>query len=173
MSHEDLDVLEASIEQRPTKRTRYQTERIPILVFADNFWLLATSIRQLRSMCDKFMELLGKAGFGVDLAECCWSSTSKSNDAAALAMKNRWPELLSQPSRADTVTITRIARTDSFKALGCQISCSGDCTAEVQYRLARAWAVFAKHSSLVRSRGGSVLHRLCFLRRVLLLASSV
>ena len=50
VSHEDLEIMEASIKERPAKLTRCGTERTPLLLFADNFWLIATSTKQLRSM---------------------------------------------------------------------------------------------------------------------------
>ena len=73
IQHTDLAVLDASLTQRPWKQARREMERVPILVFADNFWLLATDPAQLQAMMKKFCELLHRAGLGTNLDECSWS----------------------------------------------------------------------------------------------------
>ena len=46
---------------QPTKRRMYDTLRVPILIFAGNIWILASSRRQLQSMIKRrFLELVSR-----------------------------------------------------------------------------------------------------------------
>eukprot|EP00969_Alexandrium_andersonii_P349396 15430916-Alexandrium_andersonii.AAC.1 len=60
-SHGDLDVCRASAQCKSWKAARRATERLPIFVFAGNFWLLAPNRRQLQAMVAKFVDLLYRA----------------------------------------------------------------------------------------------------------------
>ena len=76
VQHEDFAVLMATLSGETVKRARYDTERLPLIVFADNFWLLGTSLTQLKSMTLYWHSLLKKAGLSVDISESCWSTTA-------------------------------------------------------------------------------------------------
>ncbi len=168
LSHEDLAVLDACVDNQPIKKAKAQTERLPILVFADNFWLLASSRRQLQAMFNKLCELLARAGLSIDISECSWSSTCRNPPPMELTVPNRWPAILSTPTNDETIRVPFKTRDTAIKGLGSQIACSGDCTAEVDHRIARAWAAFHKHSKLLLCRSASIFRRLERLRSFVL-----
>ena len=168
LTHEDLAVLEASAHAQPTKKAKAHTVRLAILVFADNFWLLATSRRQLQAMTNKLCELLFKAGLGTDLSECSWSCTSRAPPQGEVEVPNRWPGILSKPSSSEKVTLQKKSRDSAIKVLGSMIACSGDCTAEIDHRISRAWAAFHKHSRLLLCKSAPIFLRLERLRSFVL-----
>ena len=49
--------------------------RIHLLLFADNFWLVAVSAEQLSAMTAAWLDLLEQAGWSVSLDETTWCST--------------------------------------------------------------------------------------------------
>ena len=167
--HEDLDTLQDSLSgERQAKRTRYNTERIPLLLFADNFWLIGTSPRQLTMMARKWHELLHQSGFGVDLSDWTWTSTALEHEASEIRLPNLWPTLLAKPSDSAELLVNHEPRSGAIKVLGSMISATGDCTCEVEHRIVKAWASFHKHRELLMARSGSAYQRLDFLRRVVL-----
>ena len=166
--YEGLAVKEASVTQRPVKQARTETERLSLIFFADNFWLLAESRRQLQAMFTKLCALLDRAGLSTDVAACSWSSTSRTPPAMGIAVPNIWPDILSTSVTSPTVTVPFKTRHTAMKILGSMIACSGDCTAEIDYRIARAWAAFHKHSKLLLCRSAPVMKRLDKLRAFVL-----
>ena len=49
---------------------------LSLLLFADNFWLLATSPQMLEAMTQKWLDLLTAAGWEVPLEETTWCTTA-------------------------------------------------------------------------------------------------
>jgi len=64
IGHTDLAELDAQIAQ-PKKKTRIsaKTQRMPIMLFAYNYWLFGESREMLRRMADAFHQLLWSAVF--------------------------------------------------------------------------------------------------------------
>ena len=47
-------------------------DNVSLMLFADNFWLVATSAKQLSAMMIQWIRLLHGAGWRVPLSECTW-----------------------------------------------------------------------------------------------------
>ena len=95
-------------------------------------------------------------------------TTKTENDVDSIYIQNRWPELLSKPSDLDMVRLKHLPRDGAMKVLGSMITPTGDCTAEVEYRITRAWASFHKHGKLLQAKAGNSYERLDLLRKIVL-----
>ena len=172
VDHEDLKALGAKLLDESVKKARRATERVCLLLFADNFWLLAPSLKQLRAMTTKWHELLNAAGFGVNLSEESWTTTldPKELHDTPLVVPNLWPELLPtvQCQSAASYRIQFVPRDVPIKILGGLVAWNGDCTSEVENRITRAWASFYKHRGLLTCKAVSLRKRMHVLNRFVL-----
>ena len=174
LTHEDLAELRIAQSGPPEKRRRVHHERLPLLLFADNYWILATTKRQLIAMTNAWHRLVSKARMRVVLSECSWISTTDCT-GGSLYLIDFWAEpITGNPSSASSSSGGRtcsLAWTPSdvgIKVLGSYVTFNNDCTAEVKYRIVMAWAAFRKHSSLLLAHAGSVRDKFAALTRLVL-----
>ena len=85
---------------------------LPIIVFADNFWILSKSPEELQNMSNIWFSRCAFAGWAIPHNECVWSTTLTDYEC-------RWKLIV------EGNTIERRSRDDGVKVLGCVISCDG------------------------------------------------
>ena len=101
---------------------------LPIVLFANNFWLLATCPKMLSEMLAVWMRLLHKCGWTAPVEDMVWCTTSPDD-------RNRQVSLsMSVVKRSD--------RSVGFKALCTMVifDCSNE--AEQNFSIQRAWRSF-------------------------------
>ena len=121
-------------------------EKIAILVFADNFWLLPNSLTHLESMYKLWIEMLSAKGWQVPPEECVWCSTI--DDSFTFEIRDHLGK-----------EIRRAERTVGFKVLGAWISFDNSCTREVDYRVGQSWKAFGAHRDMLCNKKASLRKR--------------
>ena len=107
-----------------------------LLLFADNFWLVAQVPKQLADMTQSWLEILFFHGWTVPLAETTWSTTGPDENI-------QW-----RVSVPDGL-VRRSARHEGFKALGAWISFDNSFEREIQERMSAAWRAFYANKELL------------------------
>ena len=109
---------------------------VSLLLFADNFWLVATSPQELASMTEAWLALLREYGWSVPLNETTWCSTGPDSN-------HHWIVNVAGQK------LPRAPRSTGFKVLGTQV-CFDNCfEVELQNRISRAWRAFYKFADLL------------------------
>lgn len=124
-----------------------------ILLFADNFWLLAKNPTELESMYRAWLKHLRKSGWCVPSLECKWGSTMRDNVIAAI-------------TDDEGTEIRRVGRSEGFKALGCHITLDNRFAKELNIRIDAAWRSFYKHYDTLCNKDLPIQVRLKFLEAV-------
>lgn len=174
MDEDDLRRLQgAAVENMQAKRNRREIQRLPLLIFADNFWLLAQSPRQLQSMATQWFMLLDRAGFSVELDDCIWTATKTTRachttPAPTVQVPNLWPRLRAGPGDDAMVKIPWREPEVPTKILGSYITMTNDATAEIEYRISRAWCTFNLYRGLLMARAIPYAKRVSALHRTVL-----
>jgi hypothetical protein len=106
---------------------------LPIIVFADNFWILGKGPVELQEMCNTWFPICSRAGWDVPHNECAWATTAADYDC-------RWQ------LQVEGHCIERRARDDAIKTLGCLISTNGYMDLELDNRIQSAWNAFHSHA---------------------------
>lgn len=106
-----------------------------IILFADNYWLIARSNTVLSEMIAKWLELLRLWGWDTPHDELSFGSTLQDDVACPVLNGDR--------------LIRRVGRHDSFQALGCQVTFDGRNGTELNARMAKCWRVFGKYAPLL------------------------
>ena len=57
---------------------------VNIILFADNYWLVATDPEMLRAMTEKWLDLLAEYGWETPVADLTWCSTSTDKEKGAI-----------------------------------------------------------------------------------------
>jgi hypothetical protein len=112
---------------------------IAIILFADNFWLVARSAVQLRVMITEWLKLLREYGWDSPVAEMKWATTCTEAQFKGKII-------------IDGVEIPQAARDEGFRALGTYITFNGRNGCELSARIARAWQAFAKYANILCNR---------------------
>ena len=110
-----------------------------LLLFADNFWLLATSAPELAEMSAEWLEILNKFGWEVPLDELTWCTTAQDDLATG--------QVTIQGHR-----VRRNSRAEAFKVLGTCVTFDNSFELELQNRISRAWRAFWKCSDICVAR---------------------
>ena len=105
------------------------TSLVSLLLFADNFWLIADSPKQLSEMTEAWLCILQQHGWSVPIGEATWCTTG-SDDVT------QWVVQLSEGE------VRRSARAEGFKALGAWITFDNAFERELQNRFSKAWSAF-------------------------------
>ncbi len=120
---------------------------ISILLFADNYWLIARSAEQLRAMTVEWLRLLRELGWDTPTSELTWATT---------LTKERFSEEII----IEGAVINQADREEGFKALGTKITLNGRNGWELKARIARAWAAFAKYADILCNQEVSLQKRI-------------
>ena len=100
--------------------------RVSIILFADNFWLFATSPAMLQAMLRAWQLILQKAGMDFKKADASWATTDE--DAKNYDLKSR-----------EGHVVRRKPRGEGFSVLGCIVQFNNRFEKELANRTTRAW----------------------------------
>ena len=120
---------------------------LPILLFADNYWLIARSNADLEEMTALWLDMLNEHGWGTPHSELTWATTLKDEEFTGKVIIEG-----KEVSRAD--------RNVGFKALGTYITFNGRNDHELKLRIARAWQAFHKYACILCNKKASTPNRL-------------
>ena len=95
-----------------------------IILFADNYSLVATVHDMLRAMTEKWLDLLEEYGWETPVAELTWCSTVADNEAAQFEIRGH--------------KALRTAAAVGFKVLGTMLTFDNKIDVEVAFRISRA-----------------------------------
>ena len=101
---------------------------VNLVLFADNYWLVATSPQMLETMTVEWLRLLGEVGWKTPTADLTWSTTAEDGVKYSI--------------RVNGDVARRSERKTGFKVLGTLVSFDNGFDVEVENRLARAWRAF-------------------------------
>ena len=101
---------------------------VNLIMFADNYWLVATSPRMLTLMTGEWLRLLGGVGWETPTADLTWCTTADDD--------------LNMEIYVDGELIRRPKRGVGFKVLGTLVTFVNNFDVEIENRLARAAATF-------------------------------
>ena len=128
---------------------------IPILVFADNFWILSKSPSHLQDMFQCWLLILAERGWQVPVPECTWCTTASDDTEGEIV------DMFGQ-------VVKRASRSVGFKALGSWISFDNSSSKEIEYRIGQCWKAFESHRDMLCNQRGSLRRRLELLDKVVL-----
>ena len=111
--------------------TNYGPELLPLVIFADNFWLFATNPTSLSLMVERWRATTAEYGLTFDLADLEWCTTAPDSDNHVV--------------QVDGYDIPRRSRSVGLTCLGSQITFDGRCSRDVDLRIRKAWGAFAVH----------------------------
>ncbi len=127
------------------------TFHLCLLLFADNYWIIATSIQELQAANDHWQSLLNAAGWETPASELCYATTADDGNFA------------DKPIYSGGTVIQRKSRAEGFKALGTQITFSCRDDKELERRFKAAWCSFHKHADILCCGAAPMKNRLDFL----------
>ena len=120
---------------------------VSLILFADNFWLCATSPQELSRMTVAWLAILRRHGWNVPLDETVWCTTGPDS-------REDWTvQVCSQQ-------INRSPRKSGFKVLGVILGFDNCFEIELENRMARAWRAFFKYKHLLCCRCAPLMGRL-------------
>ncbi len=128
----------------------------PIILFADNFWLLDSDCCRLQDMYRCWLDLLRRAGWEVQTEECTWT-TSADEDIP-------WHEGIRDEEGRE---VKRSSKAEGFKVLGTMYTLDNNDERELQHRVARAWKAWFRWRSILCCRHTAPAKRLRLAERVL------
>eukprot|EP00973_Karenia_brevis_P062080 8633880-Karenia_brevis.AAC.1 len=96
------------------------------MLFADNFWLLASSPLQLAAMTEVWLDLLSEYGWSVPLDETVWFTTGPDTC-------KEWVV----PVRGEKVR--RAKQQEGFMVLGTRVTFDNAFSEELEVRFDKAW----------------------------------
>lgn len=109
---------------------------LPLLLFADNFWLLGRNSQELNLMLAAWMQCLRDVDLDVPISECVWTTTESDDFKAHEVARNG-------------EVVVRAPRAKGFKALGVQIQMDGGFKLELEAREQAFWRMFWNHSEVL------------------------
>ena len=134
-------------ELHGAKRSKQRQQRIPIIVYADNYWLLATNLDMLKKMTDCWHGIITeRLDCRITLNECTFATTRPDDNIYDL--------------RLDSVSIKRAPRSTGFKVLGAQVTFDNSASAAVTKLIANAWGAFHKHRGVLCTKKASPARRM-------------
>ena len=119
---------------------------LSLVLFADNFWLIAKNPNELSKMLKCWLELLAEFGWKVPLEEATWCTTSSDTNT-------HWRVAI------DSQTVPRSSRKKGFKALGVILTFDNSCELELEARIASAWRAFYKFKHVLCCRDADIGRR--------------
>jgi hypothetical protein len=123
---------------------------LAIILFADNYWLIARSHSVLQKMTEYWIKLLADFGWNTPCSEMTWCSTATDDSIRKFFI--------------DICEIHTAKRSEGFKALGCQITFNGGNGDELKLRISRAWLSFNKYYDILCNKSASFRNRALLLK---------
>ena len=99
-----------------------------MILFADNYWLVATTPEMLSDMTNGWLRLLGEVGWETPTKDLTWGAAAVDEYRAGI--------------RVNGALTRRAGRSIGFKVLGTMVTFDSRFDVEVENRLARATATF-------------------------------
>ena len=155
-----LDILSQDFDKEAKrKKWGYPIQRhgkifnICLLCFADNYWIIATSPKELQEANDHWQGLLLSAGWHTPAEDMRYASTAEDHEHKTdITFKGK--------------VVERVSRHVGFKALGTQITFVTRHDVEFQRRIKAAWAAFFKNTDILCCKVAPVRKCLDFLHLV-------
>ncbi len=62
---------------------------VSVILFADNYWLVATSAKMLKQMTEKWLDLMAEYVWETPVADLAWCSTAKDNESTQFKIRGK------------------------------------------------------------------------------------
>ncbi len=108
---------------------------VNLIMFADNYWLVATSAQMLTLMTREWLSLLERVGWETPVEELSWCTTADDDSNLRIIVNDK---LARRPKRGA-----------GFKVLGTMVTFDNNFDVEIENRLARASATFSANWDLL------------------------
>ena len=102
--------------------------RVAVILFANSFWLLAPSRKQLEEMTEAWVTILAEAGWVVPLDETIWCSTQSDDVPGQVNVQG--------------TTLRRVARNEGFKVFGITVTFDNSAEVELLSSVSKALRAF-------------------------------
>ena len=132
-----------------------RTSHLCLILFADNYWLICTSAKELQDANDFWQKCLKEAGWHTPANELRYGTTLQ-DDAKA-----------SGPVFNNGIQIEHVPRAKGFKALGTQLTFDNRQDAELDRRISAGWGAFYKHAEILCCRSVDLRKRLHYMTKVI------
>ena len=123
-----------------------------IILFADNFWLIAKNPKELVTTSDKWYDLLQQYGWRYPPSEYVYSTTCPDTF--------RIPKIIFRGSE-----VTRRTHKEGIKVLGSYICFDGSFGTELDFRIAKAWGLFWKFREVLCAFTQNLVQRIRILNK--------
>ena len=123
---------------------------LALVLYADNWWLYATSPLELQAMTRAWLQLLRGSGWDTPGETITWYTTASDEVIVEI--------------RADNIILNRVPRKTGFKVLGAIITFDNRFDAELKARTANAWEAFYRVQAILRNSQASLRKRLSLLK---------
>ena len=134
-------------------RKSWENTYICLLLFADNYWIIATSPQELQDANDCWQSMLKEDGWFTPPGELRYCTTAQYDEFRA-------------EIRSEGKPIERVSRRTGFKALGTQITFNNRNDVELDRRIRAAWGAFHKNANVLCCKAANLGRRLQFLQRI-------
>ncbi len=108
---------------------------VNLIMFADNYWLVATSAQMLTLMTREWLSLLERVGWETPVEELSWCTTADDDINLKIIVNDK---LVRRPKRGE-----------GFKVLGTMVTFDNNFDVEIENRLARTSATFSANGDLL------------------------
>jgi len=126
---------------------------ICLILFADNYWIVATSPDELQTANNAWQSLLRQAGWSTPASDLRYGTTAADTD-------------FQSEIRSEGRVIPRVPKKEGFKVLGTQLVFHNRFEAELDRRVKAAWAAFYKNAEVLCCKAAPLAKRLKFLALV-------
>ena len=127
---------ELSPGEPPTKKCKTNRNLLPILVYAGNYLIFATSLRMLRAMVETWHRIIfGRYSCEVILADCKWITTL--------------PDTYNMGLSIEETSIPRVGWAVGLKVLGANVTLDNCSSKAISLCIQTGWIAFKKHSSIL------------------------
>ena len=123
---------------------------VDIILFADNYWLVATDHKMLESMTKAWIHMLAKYGWETPTEELTWCTTQEDGEIAQIEINEK------RTRRAEAK--------EGFKVLGAYVTFGNNNEVELENRLSRAHRAFWANWSLLGCVSVPLVKRLAILK---------
>eukprot|EP00959_Pyramimonas_sp_CCMP1952_P282165 5897746-Pyramimonas_sp.AAC.1 len=115
------------MKQNKRRRKDLKIDRLSLLLFADNYYVCASSPAMQTQMMEAWHFILRRRyRVVIKHHECYWITTADNSNSAVITLSEG--------------RVTRIPREEGIKMLGAHVSFDGSASTAVQKGIARAWA---------------------------------
>ncbi len=126
-----------------------------LLLFADNYWIIATSTNELQLAISFWQSLLESAGWFTPVGDLCYATTAGDDQYTTSTVQQHHGEI-----------VQRRAKAEGFKVLGTQLTFGNHNDKEFERRFRAAWCAFHKHADTLCCKAAPLGKRLEFLHKV-------